>query len=298
MVSFPDDGRESIMKSGENLLFTIQQVARILDVVPGTIRNWERENLFVARRGGNNYRVFDFNDISFLKRIRDLSVDRRLNYDIIRQMLLMEIRERSARPDEDTSKKADGARKLLSKKWHQFRVEAKKTLEEVSTAVGISPSYLSKIENGHANISYEILERLAEFYDQNILFFFEEDSKPRKQIARMEGTPVDIGLPGVNIWSLIAGKDAHLKAMFYTVEPQCGNFHDHSHFGEEFLYILKGEILFTLNDTEEYRLREGDSFFFHSREKHKWINPSESKAQVIWVYSPFKENNSEDLAIR
>jgi DNA-binding transcriptional MerR regulator/quercetin dioxygenase-like cupin family protein len=279
------------MQSSGQLLFTIQQVARILNVVPGTIRNWERENLFVARRSENNYRVFDFNDISFLKRIRDLSVDRRLSYDVIREMLLLEIRERNARSEDDTTQQADGARKLLSKKWRQFRVEGGKTLEEVSTAVGISPSYLSKIENGLANISYEILERLAEYYDQNILFFFEEESNPRKKIAREEGTPVDIGLPGVNIWSLVAGQGAHMKAMFYSVDPQCGNFHDHSHFGEEFLYILEGEIEFTLNDQEVYRLQKGDSFFFHSREKHKWLNPSAIKAQVLWVYSPFRENS-------
>ena len=279
------------MQSSGKLLFTIQQVARILNVVPGTIRNWERENLFVARRSENNYRVFDFDDISFLKRIRDLSVDRRLSYDVIRQMLLLDIRERNARSEEDTAQQADGARKLLSKRWRQFRVEAGKTLEEVGTAVGISPSYLSKIENGLANISYEILERLAEYYGQNILYFFEEENNTRKKIAREEGTPVDIGLPGVNIWSLVAGQGAHIKAMFYSVDPQCGNFHDHSHFGEEFLYILEGEIEFILNDTEIYRLQKGDSFFFHSREKHKWLNPAEIKAQVLWVYSPFRENS-------
>jgi len=278
------------MQSSGKLLFTIQQVARILNVVPGTIRNWERENLFIARRGENNYRVFDFDDISFLKRIRDLSVDRRLSYDVIREMLLLDIRERNARSEDDTTQQADGARQLLSKKWRQFRVDGGKTLEEVSTAVGISPSYLSKIENGLANISYEILERLAEYYDQNILFFFEEESNPRKKIAREEGTPVDIGLPGVNIWSLVAGQGAHMKAMFYSVDPRCGNFHDHSHFGEEFLYILEGEIEFTLNDQEVYLLQKGDSFFFHSREKHKWLNPSDTRAQVLWVYSPFRES--------
>lgn len=275
------------MKNAEKLVFTIQQVARILDVVPGTIRNWEREQLFVARRGKNNYRIYDFKDISLLKRIKELSIDRRLNYDIIRQMLITEIAEQKARLEDNAVEKAAGARKFLSRKWRQMRLEANKTLEEVSSAVGISPSYLSKIENGHANISFEILERLAEFYGQNILFFFEENGTTRKQIGITEGTPVDIGLAGVHIRNLVAIKDAHLKAMFYSVEPQCGNVHDHSHFGEEFLHVLEGEILFTLNDNEEYRLRAGDSFFFHSKEKHRWINPGEKTARLIWIYSPF-----------
>jgi len=279
--------------SSEKLLFTIQQVARILDVVPGTIRNWERQKLFSARRGKNNYRVFDFEDISFLKRIRDLSVDRRLSYDVIRQMLVLDIRERNSKQNTTSGETSQGHSSLLSKKWHQFRVDAGKTLEEVSSAVGISASYLSKIENGRANISYEILERLAEYYNQNILYFFEEDSAPRKKIAKGEGTPVQIGLSGVDIFSLISGKDAHLKAMHYTIEPGCGNFHNHRHFGEEFLYVLEGEIEITLNDTETHHLTTGDSFFFHSEEQHRWNNPSQKNTQILWIYSPFREQNME-----
>jgi DNA-binding transcriptional MerR regulator/quercetin dioxygenase-like cupin family protein len=277
------------MENSGQLMFTIQQVARILKVVPGTIRNWEKESLFIARRGDNNYRVYDFADISFLKRIRDLSVDRRLSYSVIREMLHLQIRERNARSDESTTQQSDGARKLLSHKWRYFREQSGYTLEEVSSEVGISPSYLSKIENGLANISFEILERLAEYYNQNILFFFEEERPPRKKVERMGGTPVSIGLDGVDIQSLIAGEDAHLKAMYYSVEPGCGNYHEHSHFGEEFVYVLEGEIRFTLNDSEDYHLEAGDSFFFHSTEKHKWINPGKVPSRVLWVYSPFRD---------
>jgi DNA-binding transcriptional MerR regulator/quercetin dioxygenase-like cupin family protein len=280
---------EKTREPSGQLLFTIHQVAKILDVVPATIRNWERHKLFIARRGENNYRAYDFDDITFLKRIRELSIDRRLSYSVIQEMLHLPIRERNARSEEPADEQAQDARKLLSEKWRKFREEGGYTLEAVSDAVGISPSYLSKIENGLANISFEILERLAEFYNQNILFFFEEDKPPQKMVPRGTGTPVNIGLPGVYIQNLVAGKDAHLKAMYYDVKPECGNFHDHSHFGEEFLYVLQGQIHFTLNDTEHYRLSAGDSFFFHSNEKHKWINPGDSDAKVLWVYSPFRE---------
>ena len=277
------------MSSQENIFFTIQQIAKILDVVPGTIRNWEKQKLFTARRGENNYRVYDFEDIAFLKRIKDLSIDRRLSYDVIRQMLILDIRENISRAENKSAKNTRKDRNFLSKKWHKFRIDTGKTLEEVSEAVGISPSYLSKIENGRANISYEILERLSEYYNQNILYFFEEESNHRRKIAKKQGTPVKIGIPGVNIWNLVAGENAHIKAMYYSIDPQSGNYHDHSHFGEEFLYVLEGEIEITLNDSEVFHLHSGDSFFFHSEEKHKWINPSDKKAQIIWVYSPFRE---------
>lgn len=46
----------------------INDVAKILDVSPATIRNWEKNNLFVAKRNKNNYREYSQTDIELLKK--------------------------------------------------------------------------------------------------------------------------------------------------------------------------------------------------------------------------------------
>src|SRR6056297_3465073 len=235
------------MKNPDELLFNINQVAKQIGVVPGTIRNWEKEGLFSARRTTNNYRVYSFDDINFLKRIKEFSVDQRLSYDVIKKMLSYEIRQQKT-DRQNGSSNPQYSKKFLSKKWRALREESGYTLDEVSTELGISPSYLSKIETGQANISFDVLERLADFYNQNILFFFEEENNDKKLIKKDEGSTIDIGLEGVSIHNLVADKTAHVKSMMYTVQPGCGNYQDYSHFGEEFVYVLSGTLEFTLND--------------------------------------------------
>jgi len=276
------------MKNPDELLFNINQVAKQIGVVPGTIRNWEKEGLFTARRTTNNYRVYSFDDINFLKRIKDLSVDQRLSYDVIKKMLRYQIMQQRA-DQKNGSTNPQRSKKFLSKKWRTLREESGYTLDEVSTQLGISPSYLSKIETGQANISFDVLQSLADFYNQNILYFFEEEDEDTKLVKHNTGSSIDIGLKGVEIRNLVADKTAHVKSMYYTIQPGCGYYTDHSHFGEEFVYLMEGQLEFTLNDTQVYTLKPGDSLFFHSSEKHKWINCGDTLATALWIYSPFRE---------
>ncbi|MFP4179074.1 MAG: cupin domain-containing protein [Spirochaetaceae bacterium] len=276
------------MKSNDELLFNINQVAKQIGVVPGTIRNWEKEGLFAARRTKNNYRVYSFEDISFLKRIKELSVDQRLSYDMIKKMLHLQIMQQTSERENGNSN-PQHSKKFLSRKWRALREDSGYTLDEVSSSLGISPSYLSKIETGQANISFDILQSLANFYNQNILFFFEEEDRNTKLIKHNEGSKIDIGLTGVDIRNLVADPTAHVKSMFYTVQPGCGNYHDHSHFGEEFVYLIEGTLEFTLNESQVYSMEPGDSLFFHSSETHRWINNGDSVATALWIYSPFKD---------
>ncbi len=277
------------MKQTDELLFNINQVAKQIGVVPGTIRNWEKEGLFVARRTKNNYRVYSFDDINFLKRVKELSVEQRLSYDVIRKMLHMQIMQQNS-DRENGSTSPQRSKRFLSRKWRTMREEAGYTLDEVSSRLGISPSYLSKIETGQANISFDVLQRLANFYNQNILYFFEEDENgDRKLVKDGGGSTIDIGLKGVEIRNLVADKTAHVKSMMYTVQPGCGNYVDHSHYGEEFIYLLTGTLQFILNDSQVYQLEPGDSLFFHSSETHKWVNDGEEVASALWIYSPYRE---------
>ena len=59
----------------------------------------------------------------------------------------------------------------------------------------------------------------------------------------------------------------------------------YSHEGEEAGYVLSG--VFELWVGERYfQLSEGDSFSFSSQEPHKYGNPGEEDAVVLWVITP------------
>lgn len=57
--------------------YKINEVANILDVSPATIRNWEKSELFIARRNKSNYRQYDSTDLELLKKIKYLSIEKK-----------------------------------------------------------------------------------------------------------------------------------------------------------------------------------------------------------------------------
>jgi transcriptional regulator with XRE-family HTH domain len=278
--------KDQIEINGE-IFFSINEVARIIGVVPATIRNWEKQGFFNAKRSANAYRIYSVDDIETLKKIRHYSIDDKMGSKAIRNILVPQV---SAPPSfsglEPSAGTIQPGRKLIGGKWSEYRDKLKLTLEEVAASVGISSSYLRKIEHGQANISYEILERLATFYGESVLHFFEPEEDGRKVVESGTGENVQAGIEGVRMESLIAQKEHVMFPMMFYVEPGCGSMETHRHHGEEYIYVVSGRFQVILNYNEVHTLKKGDSMYFKSFDFHSWTNPGKKTAQILWVHSP------------
>jgi quercetin dioxygenase-like cupin family protein len=49
---------------------------------------------------------------------------------------------------------------------------------------------------------------------------------------------------------------------------------------------MTGELEIWLDEQERYLLRKGDSFWFESNLGHRWFNPSDQEAILIWINTP------------
>ena len=268
--------------------FTINEVAKQIGVVPATIRNWEKAGLFTAKRSDNGYRIFDFNDIRMMELIKQRSKDEGMGINAIR---LLYNNER-----DDVLKQSNDvvvSRKLLSMKWKKFRLQRNYLLEDVAGAVGISASYLSKIENLQANVSLDVLQRLADFYGENLLYYVKDAEENSPLVKNKKGETFSIGIPGISIESVVGIQNGTLSAMIYTVEPGAGRETPSAHSGEEFIHLLSGEIAFYL-DEELFLMISGDSLTFSSLKTHRWYNSGNSTARILWVYTPVTKVQSTD----
>ncbi|HBV66908.1 MAG TPA: hypothetical protein DEF04_01060, partial [Clostridiales bacterium] len=243
---------QSNEQDGAKIVFNISDVAKIVGVVPATIRNWENAGLIVLKRNESNYRVFDFNDIEILKKIKEYSSQKNMNISMIKNLLSKDIT--AFFPEREKYYKEFYHAMLKS-----YREDGGYTLEEVSKAVGISPSYLSRIENGKAGITFEVLSKLAGFYGESTLRFFDASGyEDRELVRRGEGKELETGLDGVNIQSLIDSRENTFEAVRFVVKPGCGDFKAHSHHsGEEFIYVLSGELMVMLDDSKEFIMKSG-----------------------------------------
>ncbi len=58
-----------------------------------------------------------------------------------------------------------------------------------------------------------------------------------------------------------------------------------THAGEEFLYVLRGEISLNLEGTA-FVLRAGDSAHYESTVPHGWANTAGDETVLVWVGTP------------
>jgi DNA-binding transcriptional MerR regulator/mannose-6-phosphate isomerase-like protein (cupin superfamily) len=252
----------------------IGDVAKKVGVSPSVIRSWESLGLARPRRTESKYRLYSAEDVRLLRRARFLRKVRGLNAAAIVQLLK---REGKVAPVPDGSAGAIGAHLRL------LRARRKLSLAQVAQAVGISVGFLSALERSQMSGSVSTLRKLARFYKTNILDFFDAGGASSRQVRPGERKVLEAGA-GVRM-ELLAWGNTIMEPHLFRIAPDAGSGDPYTHEGEEFIYVLRGELAITV-ESNEYRLRPGDSFYFESATPHRWRNPGRGETWVLWVNTP------------
>ena len=253
----------------------IGEVARLVGVSSSVIRSWESLGLTRPSRTASKYRLYSADDVKLLKRARFLRKVRGLNAPAIMQLLKREGRV-TASPD-------GGPSGAIGRHLRQLRQQRGLSLAEVSTRVGISVGFLSALERKHMSPSIATLRKLARFYKTNILDFFEPSESNTRLVSPGDRKVLDAG-PGVHM-ELLAWGNTVMEPHLFRIAPKAGSGESYSHEGEEFLYVIQGELRISVEKTE-YQLKSGDSFYFESAMPHRWSNPGAKETWVLWVNTP------------
>lgn len=179
----------------------------------------------------------------------------------------------------------------LPQRLRQLRQERGWTLEQTSQHTGVAISTLSKIENGLVSPTYDILLRLAQGLKLDLAELFTPAShamgEGRRVIERRgEG---QVHLTPFYEHRLLCSQLSYKRMMPFhtrlrafstsTKEPDGWSQHD----GEEFVYVLKGQIELHTDCYEPETLAEGDSFYIDSRMRHRLVNATPQVAEVLWI---------------
>jgi quercetin dioxygenase-like cupin family protein len=252
----------------------IGDVARLAGISPSVIRSWERLGLTRPRRTASKYRLYTSEDVKLLKRARFLRKVQGLNAPAIIQLLKREGRVRPA---------PDGPARAVGLRLRQLRIARGLSLAQVAKAAAISVGFLSALERSHMSASVGTLRNLARFYKTNILDFFGVADSNSRLVPPQNRKVLHAG-PGVRM-ELLAWGNTVMEPHLFRIAPQAGSGESYSHQGEEFLYLLRGELHISV-DQDQYRLKTGDSFYFESGTPHHWRNPGRTEAWVLWVNTP------------
>jgi DNA-binding transcriptional MerR regulator/quercetin dioxygenase-like cupin family protein len=257
-------------------LLTVGETARILGVSPSTLRLWESVGLVTPVRSDGRYRLYSSELLDLLKRIKYLRDVKRLNFPGIRDVL----DDGAPRPKRRAASHATD----LGARLRKLRKRAELPIAEAARRAKISPGFLSAIEGSVSNPSVATLQRLTAVYGSTVLDFYDLPRRAKRLLTPRERRSIQTG-NGVRMEMLAVGAK-QLQSMIFHVPPGAGSDGAYSHEGEEFIYMLTGTLEIWLDELECHTIRKGDSFWFESTVGHRWFNPSDHEAVLLWVNTP------------
>jgi len=157
------------------------------------------------------------------------------------------------------------------------------SLRALADRSGLNVNTLSLIENGKTSPSVGTLQQIAQALTVPIVAFFEVEA-PRQHLLYVKageranavfahGTLADLGagMAARSIEPLVMTRGSGPQPIVHT--------------GHEFVFCLKGRLLYTVED-QSYLLAEGDSLLFEAHLPHRCQNVDLGTTQALLVLCP------------
>lgn len=156
----------------------------------------------------------------------------------------------------------------------RHRKAHKLTLAQLAKGADLSPTMLSRVENGYANCSFESLERLCQAVGLTLADLFAEVSAPQgpaqliRQDEQME--VVREGTSHGHVYKLLSyhkGPGKSFDSFYISMDRNSEIYPRFRHPGTEFIYMLRGSMDYRFGE-RIYRINPGDSFTFSGQVVH------------------------------
>jgi transcriptional regulator with XRE-family HTH domain len=167
-----------------------------------------------------------------------------------------------------------------------LRKEQGMTLKELSSKTELSVSFLSQIERGETSLAITSLKKIADALGESMVYFFEDHNDLNYAIYEENQKPFRIGSSDATLVSLSNHfPDRKMDTFIITLDPNHKDSELVQHPGEEFYYVMEGEVVIYIGE-KKYCLKKGDAIHFPSTVLHKWENPCDRKTVLISSVSP------------
>ena len=172
----------------------------------------------------------------------------------------------------------------IGEKIRQLRIERGLTQEELADRAELSKGFISQMERDLTSPSIATLEDLLTCLGSDLHTFFSEPDHPPIVYSEEDYFVKEDEEHGSEIsWVVPNAQKNMMEPIRLTLEKGGSTYPDTPHEGEEFGFVLKGEITLHVGK-KTYQAKAGESFYYQSGGQH-YIS-SENGAEVIWVSTP------------
>lgn len=158
------------------------------------------------------------------------------------------------------------------------------TLQALAQKARLSAAFISQIERNKAAPSMVSLVNIARALDVRVAMFMELPAGENPVRRKKNPKHIEVSSP-VDYIQLSAGMKFQQMDAILMVIPPGHIFPVDQREGEDFLYVLKGELYSELGDLK-LTLKEGDSMHFNSRTPHTASNRTGEEVHLLYVGTP------------
>lgn len=181
---------------------------------------------------------------------------------------------------------------IIGRNIRAIRQGAGLNISQLAERTGLSKALISRLENGRVSPSVATLLKIAKELQTPVSAFFDEASDheglvvvrqaERKPLVRM-GTPF-----GYSYESLAYKKtDKAMEPFIVRYPPADSSAEMFDHEGEEFVFVLQGQLRLVYGDRTFY-LEAGDSAYFDSATPHRGYSADEQECTVLSVVTTYR----------
>jgi transcriptional regulator with XRE-family HTH domain len=188
---------------------------------------------------------------------------------------------------------------VVGSKIKRLRESKNISIEEISERSGLSIDQINSIENDQNLPSLGPLIKIARALGVRLGTFMDDNDALGPVVCRAEDRERDSSISFSNgaadarkhmEYHPLAQQKAgrHMEPFVIDINPEDNpNFQLSAHEGEEFIYVMSGEVEIVYGK-DTYSLKEGDSIFYDSIVKHHVHGaPGKSAKILAVVYIPF-----------
>ena len=174
----------------------------------------------------------------------------------------------------------------LGVKIKALRLENGLTQEELANRCELTKGFISQIERHLTSPSIATLRDILEVLGTTLGEFFSDKEEDVFVFTDKDFyTNTDDALRHTITWIVPNAQKYAMEPIIIELPPGGQSVEDKPHPGEEFGYVLEGEI--TLRVGQKNRIvKRGESFYYLTNKPHVILNHHTSPAKVLWVSTP------------
>ncbi len=172
----------------------------------------------------------------------------------------------------------------IGKKLKELRLQNCLTLGDLASRSELTKGFLSQVERNLTTPSIATLEDILEALGTNLSEFFHEEEE--KQIVFTSQDFFEDEQEDYKIkWIVPNGVRNDMEPILLTLYPGKRSRELSVHHGEEFGYIMKGNVTLVC-ENQRYEIKTHETFYLDGTKSHYLYNHNDSEAVVLWITTP------------